>query len=50
VPDSEADLKQGKIALSTPIARGLIGKRVGDKVEIKVPSGLIPFEVIEISL
>ena len=50
VPDSEADLKQGKIALSTPIARGLIGKRVGDLVEIKVPSGVIPFEIIDISL
>jgi transcription elongation factor GreA len=49
VSDSEADLKQGKLAVSTPIARGLIGKRVGDKVEIKVPSGVIPFEIIEIS-
>ena len=49
VSDSEADLKQGKIAVSTPIARGLIGKRVGDKVEIKVPSGVIPFEIMEIS-
>ena len=49
VSDSEADLKHGKIAVSTPIARGLIGKKVGDKVEIKVPSGVIPFEIIEIS-
>jgi len=49
VSDSEADLKQGKIAVSTPIARGLIGKKVGDHVEIKVPSGVIPFEIIEIS-
>ena len=49
VSDSEADLKNGKIAVSTPIARGLIGKKVGDKVEIKVPSGIIPFEIIEIS-
>jgi transcription elongation factor GreA len=49
VSDSEADLKKGKIAVSTPIARGLIGKKVGDKVEIKVPSGIIPFEIIEIS-
>jgi transcription elongation factor GreA len=39
VSDSEADLKKGKIAVSTPIARGLIGKKVGDHVEIKVPSG-----------
>jgi transcription elongation factor GreA len=50
VSDSEADLKQGKIAVSTPIARGLIGKKVGDKVEIRVPSGVIPFEIIEISM
>jgi transcription elongation factor GreA len=49
VADSEADLKQGKLAVSAPIARGLIGKKVGDRVEIKVPSGIIPFEIIEIS-
>jgi transcription elongation factor GreA len=49
VSDTEADLKMGKIAVSTPIARGLIGKKVGDHVEIKVPSGVIPFEIIEIS-
>jgi transcription elongation factor GreA len=49
VSDSEADLKNGKIAVSSPIARGLIGKKVGDHVEIKVPSGVIPFEIIEIS-
>jgi transcription elongation factor GreA len=50
VSDNEADLKKGKIAVSTPIARGLLGKRVGDLVEIKVPSGVIPFEIIEISI
>jgi transcription elongation factor GreA len=50
VSDNEADLKQGKIAVSTPIARGLLGKRVGDLVEIKVPSGIIPFEIMEISI
>jgi len=50
VSDNEADLKQGKIAVSTPIAKGLMGKRVGDLVEIKVPSGVIPFEIIEISI
>jgi transcription elongation factor GreA len=49
VSDTEADLKQGKIAVSTPIAQGLIGKKVGDHVEIQVPSGMIPFEIIEIS-
>lgn len=50
VPDNEADLKQGKIALSTPIAKGLIGKKVGDLVEIQVPSGIMPFEIIHISM
>ncbi len=50
VPESEANLKQGKIAVSSPIAKGLIGKKVGDMVEIKVPSGIIPFEIISISL
>jgi transcription elongation factor GreA len=49
VSDNEADLKKGKIAVSTPIAKGLLGKRVGDLVEIKVPSGMIPFEIMEIS-
>jgi transcription elongation factor GreA len=49
VSDNEADLKQGKIAVSTPIAKGLIGKKVGDVVEIKVPMGIIPFEIIKIS-
>ncbi len=50
VPDNEADLKQGKIALSTPIAKGLMGKKVGDLVEIQVPSGIMPFEIIHISM
>ncbi|OFY47354.1 MAG: transcription elongation factor GreA [Bacteroidetes bacterium RBG_13_46_8] len=50
VSDNEADLKQGKIAVSTPIAKGLIGKKVGDVVEIKVPMGIIPFEIVKISV
>jgi len=50
VSESEADLKAGKISVSTPIAQGLMGKKVGDKVEIKVPSGIMPFEIIDISL
>ncbi|QZT36317.1 transcription elongation factor GreA [Halosquirtibacter xylanolyticus] len=50
VSETEANLKEGKIAVSTPIAKGLLGKKVGDKVEITVPNGIIPFEVIEISL
>jgi transcription elongation factor GreA len=50
VPESEADLKQGKISINTPIAKGLMGKKVGDVVEIKVPSGIIPFEIVDISI
>jgi transcription elongation factor GreA len=50
VPESEANLKENKISVSTPIAKGLIGKKVGDSVEIKVPSGIIHFEIIEISV
>jgi len=49
VSESEANLKKGKISFSTPIAKGLIGKKVGDIVEINVPSGVIPYEIIEIS-
>ncbi len=50
VSESEADLKAGKISISTPIAQGLLGKKVGDKVEIQVPSGMMPFEILDISL
>ncbi|MBT3382823.1 MAG: transcription elongation factor GreA [Prolixibacteraceae bacterium] len=50
VPESEANLKQGKISVDTPIAKGLMGKKVGDVVEIKIPSGVISLEIIEISI
>jgi len=49
VPEEESDLKIGKISVESPIARGLLGKEVGDKVDITVPAGTIPFEVIEIT-
>ncbi len=49
VPEQEADLKAGKISVTSPIARGLLGKEMGETVEIKVPAGVIPFEIIEIS-
>jgi len=49
VADSEANLKEKKIASSTPIAQGLLGHRIGDVVEIRVPSGLMKFEIVEIS-
>jgi transcription elongation factor GreA len=50
VPESEANFKLGKIAVSSPIAQGLMGKKVGETVHIKVPSGIIPFEIISISI
>ena len=50
VPESEADLKAGKIASSTPIAKGLLGHKVGETVEITIPSGKIGFEILEITL
>lgn len=50
VSETEADLKQGKLSINTPIAKGLVGKVVGDLVEITVPNGVIPFEIIDISM
>ncbi len=50
VADSEANLKENKIAIGTPIAQGLLGKKVGDTAEIKVPSGIMNFEIVKISI
>lgn len=49
VADSEANLKEKKIASSTPIAQGLLGHKHGDVVEIRVPSGLMKFEIVNIA-
>ena len=49
VSESEANLKEGKISVNTPIAQGLLGKKVGDVAEIKVPQGMIKLEVVSIS-
>ena len=49
VPEKEADLKSGKISVTSPIAKGLLGKKVGDLAEIQVPVGNMTFEIIEIS-
>lgn len=49
VSESEADLKSGKISVASPIAKGLLGKKVGDKTEIMVPAGKMEFEILEIS-
>lgn len=48
VAENEADLKAGKISVTSPIGKGLLGKKVGDKTEITVPSGKITFEIITI--
>jgi len=48
VPENEADIKLGKLSISSPIAKGLLGKSVGDKVQIQVPSGIISFQISEI--
>lgn len=50
VSDSEANLKEGKMSINTPIAKGLLGKKVGDIAEVQVPSGKMEFEIVEISL
>ncbi len=50
VSESEADLKNGKISINSPIGKGLIGKKVGDTAEIQVPSGKMTFEIVEITL
>lgn len=49
VPENEANVKMGKISVNSPISKGLLGKSIGDKVEISVPAGTVAFEIIEIS-
>lgn len=49
VPEEESDLKKGRISVESPIAKGLLGREVGEKVDIKVPAGVITFEIVHIS-
>ena len=49
VPENEANVKEGKISISSPISKGLLGKHIGQKVEITIPAGTIAFEIIEIA-
>ena len=49
VAESEANLKEGKIAITTPIGKGLVGKKMGQTAEIQVPAGKLQFEILEIS-
>ena len=50
VTEGEANIAAGKLAVTTPIAKGLLGKKVGDIAEVKVPAGIMHFEILEISL
>ena len=50
VSESEANLREGKISSTTPIAQGLLGKKVGDVVEVKIPQGIINLEILKISV
>ena len=50
VTEGEANIAEGKISISTPIAKGLLGKKVGEVAQIQVPVGIIEFEILEISL
>lgn len=49
VAESEADITSGKISVNSPIGKGLLGKSVGDTAEIQVPSGIMKFDILEIS-
>jgi transcription elongation factor GreA len=49
VPENEANIKAGKLSVGSPIAKGLLGKSLGDTVEITVPAGKITFEIIEVN-
>ena len=50
VSESEANFKEGKLSVETPIAKGLLGKKKGDKATVVVPSGQMEFEIIDISV
>ena len=50
VSQSEADLREGKLAVETPIAKALLGHKVGETIEVQVPSGLQKIEILEIGL
>ena len=49
VADAVSDLSQGKLSVSSPIGKGLLGKKVGDITEIRVPNGIMKFEILSIS-
>jgi transcription elongation factor GreA len=50
VSENEANLREGKLAIGTPIAKALLGKKVGDVVEVQVPAGILKLEILNISI
>ena len=50
VSENEANLKEGKLAIGTPIAQALLGKKKGEEVDVKVPSGMLRLEILDISI
>ena len=50
VSENEANLREGKLAIGTPIAKALLGKKVGDTVEVQVPAGVLKLEILNISI
>ena len=50
VTEGEANIAEGKISVTTPIAKGLMGKKVGEVAQVQVPAGMMEFEILEISL
>ena len=49
VPESESDFKAGRLSVESPIAKGLLGHEKGEKVDVRVPAGVIPFEILNIT-
>jgi transcription elongation factor GreA len=50
VTETESNLREGKISITTPIAKGLLGHKVGDVVDVNVPAGVMKFEIVDISI
>ena len=50
VSENEANLKEGKLAIGTPIAQALLGKKKGEEVDVKIPSGMVRLEILDISI
>jgi len=49
VPENEANIREFKISVNSPISKGILGKMIGDKVDIEIPAGMISFEILDIS-